>query len=99
MTDVRPHKRASRTLDELLTPDEVSAILKGTKLWLSAQVQPDLAVPELSQHVTGQVQGAQERDDLREWSPRSAEDDQGPAGGVGPVVPEPEGALVERTKP
>ena len=39
MTDVRPGKAAGRTLDELLTPDEVSAILKVTKPWLYAQVQ------------------------------------------------------------
>ena len=39
MTDVRPRKSAGRTLDELLTPDEVSAILKVTKPWLYAQVQ------------------------------------------------------------
>ena len=39
MTDVRPRKPSSRTLDELLTPDEVSAILKVTKPWLYAQVQ------------------------------------------------------------
>ena len=39
MTDMRPSRAAGRTLDELLTPDEVSAILKVTKSWLYAQVQ------------------------------------------------------------
>ncbi len=39
MTDVRPRKPASRMLDELLTPDEVTAILQVTKPWLYAQVQ------------------------------------------------------------
>ena len=38
MTDLRPRKPAGRTLDELLTPDEVSAILKVTKPWPYAQV-------------------------------------------------------------
>ncbi|MFN2539097.1 MAG: hypothetical protein ABR549_13250 [Mycobacteriales bacterium] len=49
----------------------------------------------LRQHVTGQVQGAQERDDLGEWFPGRGEDDQRPAGGVGAVVREPEGALLD----
>ncbi len=39
MTDVRPRKPASRMLDELLTPDEVTAMLQVTKPWLYAQVQ------------------------------------------------------------
>lgn len=39
MTDLRPRKLPSRALDELLTPDEVTAILKVSKPWLYAQVQ------------------------------------------------------------
>ena len=34
MTDLQPRKPVTRTLDELLTPDEMSAILKVTKPWL-----------------------------------------------------------------
>ena len=39
MTDLRPRKPQSRAVEELLTPDEVSAILKVSKAWLYAQVQ------------------------------------------------------------
>ena len=39
MTDRRPGTSSTPTLDELLTPDEVSAILKVSKPWLYAQVQ------------------------------------------------------------
>ena len=45
--------------------------------------------------MTRQVQGLQERDYLGQGSPRSYEDDEGPASGVGAAVPEPEGALLE----
>lgn len=39
MTDLRTRKPPSRQLEELLTPDEVAAILKVSKAWLYAQVQ------------------------------------------------------------
>jgi len=45
--------------------------------------------------VTGQVQGAQECDDLGEGFPRGGEDDDGPAGGVTAAVPESERVLFE----
>ena len=39
MTSRRPEQAAPRLLDELLTPDEVCAVLKVSKPWLYAQVQ------------------------------------------------------------
>jgi excisionase family DNA binding protein len=39
MTSRRPEQPAPPILDELLTPDEVCAILKVSKPWLYAQVQ------------------------------------------------------------